>query len=140
MNDIKYFHGQNEPADFLNLIFPGNKKIYISGAIEGMPDKNMDAFLTVANYITSINSAPINPHVLGLQITKKNPSWEDYMKNDIRSLVDCDAVVVMDGWETSKGVAVEVFLAQQMKIPVFHFPSLEIFSYHFNLQKEKINY
>lgn len=125
--------------DFLKLIFPGNKKIYISGAITGVPYKNIDAFLKAENYITALGCRPINPHNV-CEFIKDSSAWELYMKTDIKHLIGCEAMVVMDGWETSKGAAIEIFIAQQMKIPVFHFPSLEIFSYHFNLQKEKINY
>lgn len=125
--------------DFLKLIFPANKKIYISGAISGVPHKNIDSFMKAHNYLTALNCNPVNPHFISEFIKDSSP-WETYMKNDIKHLVASDGVVVLDGWESSRGVAVEIFIAQQMKIPVFHFPSLEIFSYHFNLQKEKINY
>lgn len=125
--------------DFLKLVYFKNKKIYICGAISDIPHKNIDAFLKAENYITALECKAVNPHAIS-EFIKDSAAWEVFMKNDIKHLVGCDGMVVLDGWETSKGACVEIFIAQQMKIPVFHFPSLEIFSYHFNLQKEKINY
>lgn len=129
----------NQHEDFLKLVFTKNKKIYISGAISEVPHKNIDAFIKASNYITALDCVPVDPHII-CEFIKDGSTWESYMKVCLKHIPGCDAMVVIDGWETSRGVPVEVFNAQQMKIPVFHFPSLEIFSYHFNLQKEKINY
>lgn len=123
--------------DFFTLVSGKNKKVYISGAISEIEDKNIDEFIKISNFIASHECIPVNPHILGTRITKNNPAWEDYMKVDIAFLTKCDLVLLIDNWESSNGVAVEMFIAQMLKIPVFHFPSLEKFSYHYSIQKIK---
>ena len=37
----------------------------------------------------------------------KNPSYEDYICDDLRAMLDCDAVCFCDGWERSCGCTIE---------------------------------
>jgi len=40
--------------------------------------------------------------------------WRDYMKNDIKAMLECDAVYCLKGWEKSPGARLEVFIALQL--------------------------
>lgn len=40
------------------------------------------------------------------------------MRADIKALCDCDHVVVLPGWEKSRGATLEVFIATQLGMRV----------------------
>lgn len=45
-------------------------------------------------------------------------SWEDYMRHGMRAVADCDCVAVLPRWSESRGSALEVFVATQLRIPI----------------------
>lgn len=47
------------------------------------------------------------------------------MRKDIESLLQCDMVAVLPGWETSKGATLEVNIAREIGLPVIDAETLE---------------
>ena len=47
--------------------------------------------------------------------------WAEYLRKDIRALMDCGGVVVLPGWEASRGAALEVHIAHQLGMQVLPF-------------------
>jgi len=106
-------------------------KIYISGAISGIPGDNKKAFLHAQAKIVGLISplSPsrlkiINPIHLGAKLRrdfKKNnsgdPQWNDYMKVCVKKLVDADCVFFLPDWAGSKGASVERYVATRLGIP-----------------------
>lgn len=91
-------------------------KVYISGAITGR---------TETEYKTDFNSAELWLTGLGYDVI--NPvsfdpipdgTWEDYMKRDLKLLIDCEYVYMLEGWSKSKGARVEFNLAIELGIKV----------------------
>lgn len=87
-------------------------KVYISGPITG-----------VDNYEKNFSGAETKLKALGLKvINPADPShglednWENYMKRDIKMLMDCDAIYMLDNWKTSPGAVIEHALAEQLKM------------------------
>lgn len=91
-------------------------KIYISGKITGVPDDNKPKFAAAEAALIAQGHEVINPH----KVLAFDPiyTWENYMIADIKALVDCDKVVVLDDWQDSRGALVEVELALHLGIPV----------------------
>lgn len=90
--------------------------VYISGPITGVLDYKekfglIEASLKLEGYET-INPAKVN---LG-----ENATWEDYMRHDIKSLCDCDAIFMMKGWQRSKGARVENYMAKKLGLLVIN--------------------
>lgn len=52
------------------------------------------------------------------EVLPGEPNWQDCMKRDVRSLVDCDAIVVVPNWVYSKGAVIEIQLARDLGIQV----------------------
>ena len=92
-------------------------KIYISGKISGL---EIDAVeITFAMYEKQLKAhgfEVVNP--LNLP-TPEKPTWQGYMRNDIKALMDCDAVYAMPNWRDSIGARIEVGLARELNIPVY---------------------
>lgn len=92
------------------------KTIYISGAITG--NANAEAhFESAESFLKAKGYNPINPMKLEHFNAK---SWEDYMRTDIKALMDADAIYMLRGSERSPGSQIEKGLAAQLKISIFH--------------------
>lgn len=96
---------------------------YISGPMTGLPNKNKEAFEEVESQVNDILSRYrgetyeiVNP--ANLELSSKDPTWEEYMRNDITHLMRCDAIVMMDGWEESKGARIEFMLATKLGMEI----------------------
>lgn len=94
-------------------------RVYISGGITHDPDykrkfRQRADFLTKAGYEV-VNPVAISEH-LDLVKGKDNVSYEDYMKADIKALLDCDAISTLPGWEKSKGAKLEQHIAAVLKL------------------------
>lgn len=92
------------------------KKVYISGKITGVIDFNRKKFEDAEARLRERGYIPINPHkVLPFSNTR---TWNDYMKADIKALMDCDMIAVLDDWKQSKGALIEVKLALSVGLPM----------------------
>jgi len=94
-------------------------KIYISGKISGLDlDQAEEYFELYENQIIEIGHEPVNP--MKVHANKICPEWLDYMRADIKALMDCDAVYAMPNWRQSIGARIEVGLAHDLGIPVYY--------------------
>lgn len=83
-------------------------RIYIAGAMSGLPDLNYPAFHAAAKSLRDLGYAVENP--------AENPvppceSWEAYMRMAIAQLVKCDEIHMLRGWSKSRGAKIEHQLA-----------------------------
>lgn len=83
-------------------------KIYISGKISG--EKNyMRNFMDAENYLRSKGHCDIvNPTTID---NSQSEVWQDYMRADIKAMMDCNAIYMIDGWERSRGAVLERSIA-----------------------------
>jgi len=51
---------------------------------------------------------------------KKRDCWEDYMRDGIAALVDSDAILMLDGWQESRGACLERTIAFELNIPIYY--------------------
>jgi len=96
------------------------KRIYISGPMTGLPDYNFAAFEAAEKLLrkTVPSAEIINPHELSRGVDQHNAEWEDYLKLDLRAMLDCDTVVILPGWHNSKGALLEIHVATSVNIPI----------------------
>ena len=95
------------------------KKVYISGAISGLPIEDVKkSFNRAEKTLEESGFIPVNP--IKVQPFVKDFTWLDYMKAGIKALVDCDAIYLLDNWESSKGAKIEVDLALSLGIYVIN--------------------
>ena len=95
-------------------------KIYISGPISGRADLNREAFAKAAADLRAHGHEVVNPHEIINQERAEREGWEwvDYMREDIKALMTCDAICMLDGWQLSKGARVERYIAQELGFSV----------------------
>lgn len=95
-------------------------KIYISGPMTGLPDLNRDAFYDAYIMLTELGHEPVNPHYVNAHLGD-NEAWETYMRNDIKALMDCDAIYMLKNFTQSKGAMVEYRLASDLKMRIYSY-------------------
>ena len=89
--------------------------VYISGPITGIEDLNKAAFSEAEKMLTKLGHDVVNPHTIPHPARSWAPlSWEEYMRDDIKELMNCEMVYALSGWETSKGARLEVHIAIEL--------------------------
>lgn len=92
------------------------KRVYISGPITGMPNYNREAFAETVKAVEAKGYTAISP--FDLSIVSKWKTWQDYMREDIRAMMDADWVLLLPGYDKSKGALVEEAVAIGVGIPM----------------------
>ncbi len=92
-------------------------KIYISGPMTGLPDLNFPAFYAAAAELRAVGLDVVNPAEI---CPDHAMAWADCMRADIVALMDCDAIVLLDGWVDSKGARLERHIAVQLGMAVHY--------------------
>ena len=85
-------------------------KVYLSGPITGRHDGNQAAFYAAATRIVEEGNIPVNPHDV-CYLLPPGSTWLDYMRVDIKALVDCDEIYMLRGWWRSRGARLEWVIA-----------------------------
>lgn len=95
----------------------GNK-VYIAGPMSGYEEFNFPAFNRVEELLRGsygykhvINPAKLHP-------TTDLP-WVEFLKQDLRELITCDAVFLLKGWEKSRGATLEAFVAYVLGLRLY---------------------
>lgn len=102
--------------EFLDYIVDNglqNRKIFLSGAITSRLDTYQEHFNGIAKELDKYGLNYYNPATINI-----NTSWKDSMKKTIRELLDSDIVFVLKGYEGSKGVELELKIAEALDILV----------------------
>lgn len=94
-------------------------KVYISGPITGVPYEKVEkAFNEAETRLKEQGYEVVNPLNNGLPRESK---WNEHMRADLKLLLDCDAIHMLNGWEYSKGASLEYDLAIDLGFKLIHF-------------------
>ena len=88
-------------------------RIYIAGPMSGIEAFNYPAFNAEASRLRALGYHVENPATNPAQ-----SDWAGYMRVAIRQMLTCDMVVLLPGWEASRGACIETHLAMDLGIPV----------------------
>jgi len=102
-------------------------KIYVAGPMSSVQDFNYPEFFRVANALRALGHEVINPAETNgptleeaLKDVVDNPmEWEDYMRLDLRSITQVDALCLLPGWQFSKGARLEIAVAKELNLPLY---------------------
>ena len=96
------------------FIIDKKPRVYLSGKVSGLdPKVYKNNFNTAELYLTGLGYDVVNPVSY---TAEPNWKWEDYMKRDIKLLVGCDYIYMLEGWEDSDGASLEKLIADNLKI------------------------
>lgn len=94
-------------------------KVYISGPITGLLYEEVEkAFNEAEVRLQERGYEVVNPLKNGLP---RESTWNEHMRADLKLLLDCDAIYMLDGWNNSKGAMIELKLAFDLCIPAIRF-------------------
>lgn len=108
--------------------------VYIAGPMTGIDEFNAPAFRKAAKTLKLNGYTVVSPVELDEDAEfdhTANEITEDvyfsFLKRDIQAIIDggVKAIVVLPGWETSRGAAAEVELARNLGIPIFSYTDRE---------------
>lgn len=95
--------------------------VYISGPMTGLPDYNRPAFNAAAAKLRALGYEVVSPAE-----QPERPTWEEYMRHDIRLMMDCRSIVLLPGWESSKGARTEFSIAESLRFYIARLEELEL--------------
>lgn len=98
--------------------------VFVSGPMSGLPELNYPEFNRVAKLLRANGYNVVNPAEIGIH---NDWSWEDYMKVAIMQLINNDvyALVMLDGWEDSRGACIEHDLAKSLGKEILELAEIE---------------
>lgn len=88
-------------------------KVYISGPITGVDDYK-EKFARVEEMYKAAGHYVLNPAKLSDLLPEDCTTWKQYMDFAIELLKMSSIVVMLPGWEKSKGACVEYYLAREL--------------------------
>lgn len=113
-------------------------KVYIAGPMTGLPHFNIPTFDLTAQALRSQGHEVISPAELDDKETRAismaspdgaiatlnthGQTWADFLSRDVKLIADSgfEAIVVLPGWEGSRGARLETFVANALHgIPVY---------------------
>ena len=90
-------------------------KVYISGAMTGLPEWNYPAFHARATDLRQKGYIVLNP-AENFDGQKDLPRWM-YLREDIKNLLSSDCIAFLPGFEKSAGALLEALVARECNIP-----------------------
>lgn len=95
--------------------------VYIAGPMTGIEDFNYPLFNQVAAQLRERGYVVHNPAENDGGSSGK--PWEFYMRLALRSMLECDQVCLLPGWESSRGARIEESLARDLGMRVWEWAS-----------------
>lgn len=113
-------------------------KLYLSGPMTGYPAFNVPAFEAAAKNLRALGHEVTSPHELDekdaigeivrsskdgnvAELTAQTgQTWGTLLARDVQTLADgnFDAIVVLPGWQQSKGAKLEVIVGLLLRLPI----------------------
>lgn len=91
-------------------------RIYIAGPMSGLPESNYPAFHDAARRLREIGLRVENP---AENNAPRCGSWLGYMRIALRQVSKVDGVVMLPGWQRSRGARIEHRLARDLGLPLW---------------------
>ena len=98
-------------------------RIYLSGKITGREIEDYTRqFARAEIFYKTGGFDVVNPVTIGEVILKNNPKakWEDFMAEDLKALRTCTHIVLLEGWEESKGAKMEKAEAEKLGLEIMY--------------------
>ena len=102
-------------------------RIYIAGPMTGMPEYNVPAFKAATDLLRKHNYRVISPHEhLGVQ-DDTELEYARILAYDIMLIAGCRSIVLLDGWNDSKGAKLECYYCESTNKQIVYYKDLKEF-------------
>jgi hypothetical protein len=92
---------------------------YIAGKMTGIKDYNYPAFYEAEERLTALGHRCMNPARLSAPLGM-DAKWEEYMRNSLKHLMDCEGIALLPNWEDSRGARLEHTIAVALGMAVLY--------------------
>ena len=96
--------------------------VYLSGPITGMDYQEcVDLFADWEARMVNEGKRVLNPIKLDFyleDLLERKPSRQEYLRQDLQVLLQCDEILMLPGWSNSKGAQLERRVASECGIKV----------------------
>lgn len=99
-------------------------RLYISGPMTGIHDLNYQAFQAAAERLRGQGVQVSSPHEI-IPPGAGPWTWAQHMRVDLAALLTCDVIVMLPGWETSRGAQLEKAVAEALGLKVVDYEITE---------------
>jgi hypothetical protein len=97
----------------------GMHKLYIAGPMTGKEDFNHEMFHKVTREFRQVNFEVCNPaEYFDGDTTRPR---KDYMRESVKYLLEADTIVLLPGWEESKGARLEAAIATELDLIIVEY-------------------
>lgn len=109
-------------------------KLYIAGPMRGHANYNFDKFYVAEAWLNLKGFDVVSPARMDIEegvafwsreerAVVLSPAFtiKDALRRDIAAIAECDAIVLLPGWESSKGTAEELRAAELFGLPVYEY-------------------
>lgn len=94
-------------------------KLYISGPMTDYPGNNHALFFATELILNRASDLEIvNPAALDEKEDVDDYSWSDFLKRDLKALLDCTHIVMLPGWDDSEGARLEHYVAWKLGLEI----------------------
>lgn len=93
---------------------PDPRRMYLAGPMSGYVERNFPYFYEVAVWLRRHYDV-VNP----AELNSVDEHWHVCMKEDIGGLLACNALVLLNGWQNSRGALIELLLARVLDYELF---------------------
>lgn len=122
---IRFMMTMNREFDLVERV----ERVYIAGPMSGHDDLNFPAFHAAAVEYRKRGAFVVNPAEINggadelAMVAKMTPEeyqrhWRKCMNRDICELTTCESIVMLNGWQKSKGACLEHAIAQALGLTV----------------------
>ncbi len=86
-------------------------KHYLAGPMSGYADYNYPQFRAAATFLRNMGIEVVAPHEHDIDPYDKLMEWSDWAKLGVEMLLPCEGIIVLPGWNNSRGATFEAMLA-----------------------------
>lgn len=87
----------------------------------GIADSNYPAFEKAAFELRALGLNLISPHEVFAGETPDDSRWNEYLRHDLRSVTQCQGIILLPGWHKSKGAVIELSMALALGMDVMFY-------------------
>ena len=119
--DAEIIEGVEVPRneDVVEAIEHGMKNMYLSGPMDGIENYNHDLFNRIAQEFRAVGFMVCSPSEFF--DGDKTKQRKEYMREAIKYLLEADTIVLLPGWEESKGARLEATIATELDLTIMEY-------------------
>ena len=105
--------------EIIDAVEHGMDKMYLSGPMTGFPNYNHELFNRVAYEFRQVGFSVCSPaEFFDGDVTKER---KEYMREAVKYMLEADTIVLLPGWQESKGARLEAAIATELDLTIVEY-------------------